>query len=807
MRNSKFVRINKNILLEYIQDDSNLISEEYYIYKNTYTGVNGFLSTLPETNNYINDKKVLINGSVVTKKFTNQLVKLNQEQSQWGKFSLDTYTFLNSKNYGISIPIRYDRIRIWTPTNYVFEEYKGFHLRAYTLDANNQKWCDLSNYFFDISDTNQSDEMQYANPPIYQFEMNWCKYYEIQFPSVNKVSDQVRRGEIRPNTINYNLTDGIGLSREAPVFVDFYFIDSIRKVNRNSFYNLVDKKSITFASVSDYEKFGIVIEPSDQGEFFLIYPQYNGSLGEFNQFIEESLIKGSRYYIEWIIETYEKNIKVDEQKLIVTENFIEEIEFRPIFKWSTTTAIIDVTANLIDSVNGSVISRKSSYGLLQDEVSNYSRYLSKIDLAKAEKINVYKIKGIDVPNLDSSSQFTQRTTLKIDPVSYVVYDNSYYIFLGNSNVQYRGLDWFGNRQLTIPINPFDNIIKFYLLSINELGNYIEKDLTSYSEITLEFRSDKKSLSFEIWRDSDQNRLDIGQVVFKINSDKYGELKRIYNDNSILLYLTGTLNNNKDILWTGGFLPWDIPKNIERIENTFNITKNSLIKEIKSSSSLQEKAKVEEVKEILKNSENKNTSTITTGEKGAETKTSVKMESPDKMVSSLKNDVYKLWNPYWRGEFDVYLKSYQYQFEEDLQTLNELKSFRKPSDFRLFGITLKNLNLISRFELDKVTGFMTPDSQKSTDQILAYLKIYNFNPNDNSILNWISNNRIDLDNFLSSNKIFNSKELVQSSNVPPNREIYDLILKQVRSKSEVLVNPKFIRQQKAFDMKVPYKISK
>ena len=59
MRTSKFVRIDKNILLEYIYDDGNLISEPYSIVYNTNTSVNSFLSSLSETKNYIYQKTVI----------------------------------------------------------------------------------------------------------------------------------------------------------------------------------------------------------------------------------------------------------------------------------------------------------------------------------------------------------------------------------------------------------------------------------------------------------------------------------------------------------------------------------------------------------------------------------------------------------------------------------------------------------------------------------------------------------------------------------------------------------------------------
>lgn len=804
MQTSKFVRIDNNILLEYIYDDQNLLSEEYLVYKNTNTEVNGFLSTLTETNNYINQKNILINDSVESVLFTNQLIKLNTEQQQWSRFDTSNYSFIQSKNYGISIPIRYDKIRVWTPVNYTFNEYKGFHLRVYTLDYNNQKWVDLSNYFFDISDVNQSDEVEYSNPPIYQFEMNWGKYFEIQFPSPNKVSDQRVNNQTKPNTINFNLTDGVGLSKSSPVFIDFHFIETIKKSTGLTFYNLINKQSVTLPATPEFEKFSIVVEPSNQGDFFLIYPEKNGSIGEFNQFIEESIVLGNRYYLEWIISVYEKNIKVSEQKLVITENFIEEIEFRPILKYTTTTAIIDVECNLIDAVNDYKETRKASYALLQDEVSNYSRYLSKIDLTKANKIDVFKIKGIDTPNLDSSTY--QSTQLKINSNSYVVFSRNYYLNKSNNDVNYLKKTWRGERQQTIDLFPYDNVIKFNIISKNEFDNFRELNLNDWNDILLSFKSDKKNLEFEIWRDSDQNNLEIGKVVFKIPLDKWGEIRRIYNSGSRSFYISGTKNKNKEIIYTGYFSCWDTTENIDRLSTLFESVKNKTSTKIEKTRDESESKKIDSVKDKISSGKNKQTSTITTGESPSDAKKTAELSkvSPEKQVKNLENDVYKFWDPYWRGSFEVMLKAWQYSFDTDLNLKSDLNKFRLPSDMRLFGIRLTEAGILSQFSLDKLTGRLDEKSQTDLDLILGYFKIYNFNPNDISIINWLGDNNSDLDNYLISNKVKPSNKLIVKSNVPPTEEVAKLIKKQLGKKREVLINPKFQRIQRSFDLKIPFK---
>jgi hypothetical protein len=554
-----------------------------------------------------------------------------------------------------------------------------------------------------------------------------------------------------------------------------------------------------------YEKFGAVIEPSNMGNFFLIYPTYNGTIGQFNSFIEESLSKGSRYYLEWTIDIWEKNIKVSSQKLLITENFIEKIEFRPIFKYTTTTAIIDVTADLIDSVNGAKITKKISYGLLQDEVSNYSRFLSKIDLSKAKKVQVYKIKGIETPNLDSSNLLSQKTEFSIDPVSYIVYDRKYDIVLDSINVEYSNRQWFGDRKLTIPLFPYDNILKFNIIGINDTGEYSEVDLSSYSDISIDFINDKKNLSFSLWQDSDQNGLEIGKVVFKLNEDRYGEIKRIYDSGSYLFYITGLKDNSRNIIWTGMFITWDSELNKQNITNLFNNNLNSIIRKVKLQN-FDELSKIDSIKDSVNNNSNTETSTITSGEIQTDAKISAsKTESPESVTKEMKNNVLNLWNPYWSGSFEVMIKSYQYVYES--VDSSNLKSYTTPSSYRLFGITLKDLGLIKTFELDKTTGFLTTDSKRSCDLILGYLKIFNFNPNDKFILQWISNNKEDIDNYIQSKFAKVPSELVQSSNVPPSREIYDMIKNQVSRKNEISVNPKFIRSQKEVMLKSPFKTNR
>jgi hypothetical protein len=800
MRSTKFVRIDPNILLEYIYDDGNLISEPYSIVFNTNTEVYSFLSSLSETNNYLAQKTIIENGSTVSKLFTNQLVKLDTVQGQWGKLDLNTYTFIQKRDYGISIPIRYDKIRVWLPTNYIFDNYKGFHLRVFSLDFDNTKFVDLSNYFFNISDVNQGDEMQYANPPLYQSEMNWGKYIEIQFPSVTKVSDQRRLNVTRENTINFNLTEGKGLSKTAPVFLDFFFIESVQNVNSNTYFKLVSKRSFSFPQTPEFEKFGVVVELSTQGEFFLIYPIFNGSIGEFNQFIEESYVFGNRYYLDYTIDIYEKNIKTKSQRIIVTEDFIQEIEFRPIFKYTTTTAIIEVTCKLIDAVDNSEVVRKASYGLLQDEVSDYSKYLSKINLTKAEKVNVYKIKGIATPNLDINNSNSIKSSLKINQISFTVYTKIYQLVLSNTNANFENSIWLGNRQSQIVLFPFDNIIQFKIIQPDAQIAYSYPDLTQYDNLQLTIRNDKKNLVFDLFKDV-ENNLEGGEASFKILEDKYSDIKKIYASGFNAFYINGMIGGNKMIIYTGQFIVWDYQDNITSLETKFiNILNKPTIK-VTNKINANENAIIEDVKSKMDINQNIQTSTNTTEIKNVNKKVlgQLNQEDPENILKDMIGKITMTWKPYWIGDFNIIVRAYNYQFETNVT--NATNKYQIPANPRVFAIQLKDLGIISDVISNKSNGQLSPATQAEVDLILGYFKMFNFNPMDVNIQQFVSNNLTDLKNYLKSlePKPKPQSQVSQGSNVPP-KDVYDMINTYLATKLQFEVNPGY-RKLASIDKKI------
>ena len=564
---SKYINLDKNVLLEYIYNDGNLISEPYNVLVNSKTRKNSYVAT--ETS-----------GSGNTE--ANQLFQVDPVQLRYGKVNPDFYSFLQLKNYPSPAPIRHDTIRIHLPINWTFGEYLGFYIRVYTFDADGRETYELSNFYFDMTDVSQQYLMNFTSPPLLFKEKLWGKNISIDIPAVSQISSQRTSGRPTPDSINANLTGGNGLSLTSPVFIDFSFIRGIQNINNVTTYLLLAPVQISTPQTPEFERLGLKIENSQNGDFFEIYGTYNGTIAEFNQFINESRTLGRRYYVQYNLTIYEQNIRGKTSTFTVMDNFNEKIEYRPIIKYSTTTAIIDVEMRLIDAVDDSSIIRRASYGMLQDEVSKYSLKLMKINLSNAAKPKIYNIKNAINPDLVGfansmgmisveQNQKTRRVQMEIQKViekvevPFPVLIDRFNVISRSDNSVLDAQNYFGFGKMEIILYPFDNVVGF-TVARNKEGQPDYFDLTGFSDIRFVIKSDDKEVSFPIYKESGENDLQSGRISFKITQGKYSEIKKIYKQVNTF-YITGKNGNTNSVIYTGLFRPYDDLNNVADLNQT------------------------------------------------------------------------------------------------------------------------------------------------------------------------------------------------------------------------------------------------
>lgn len=552
MRVSKYLKVDRNVLIEYIYDDGNLIGEAYNIGINAKSRIQNYMAA--STSGTLNTA-------------ANSLFLIDSVANTFGKFDTTNYNFLQIKEYGSGFPIRHDTIKLYFPINYTFGEYKGVYIRAYGFDFNNKNVYDLTNFYYDISDVDQNENnsvLDYINPPLYFQEKLWGKAITLEIPSLYSLSNQRGANVLKSNGINSNLTQGVGFNQQSPIFIDFRFIQSKSTINNVSTYVLTPRSTFSIPQSPEFESIGLMVEESLNGDFFEIYATYNGNIGEFNEFINRSVSLGNRYYVEYTITTWEQNIRGKPMKIVVTDDFLSKIEYRPIIKTSTTTAIIDVEMNLIDAVNDSRILRKASFGMLQDMVSKYSLRLMKINLSNASKPKIYNLKQTITSNggqtpMQSNPNVTQIETLKIP---YPVLIDRFNVIAKSESSYIDGQNFWGTGKMMVRVFPFDNIFKFVIAKRIINGSIEYMDLSNLGEIKLTFKNQNLNVDCTVFTESGENNLVTGFVVFKLSASRIPDLRKIYESGINVFYITSTQMSSTTVIYSGLFMIFDSQANVE-----------------------------------------------------------------------------------------------------------------------------------------------------------------------------------------------------------------------------------------------------
>jgi hypothetical protein len=554
MKTSVYRKVHRDILLEWVYDDNNFISESFQI-----------------LNNSKDQTKSYVGGDLTANTFDSQLFPVDIVKNKWAKINTTTYNFLQLSNYIMDEPVKHDTIKLHFPAGFNFREYQGLFVRAYTYDYNNKKLVNLSNFFFDRNDSKQETLIDTVTPPVLYEDRLWDRVINIDIPSVNFVSLQRTDGLPTPGSINDVLTSGLGLSFTSPIFIDFSFISGIQTIGSLKTYTLINPFTVQVSQAPELNELQLYAQESSVGDYFEIYPLYNNTFDNYVTFISQSKSIGKAYYTEYLITTFEQNIKGRTVTYVIDTDFTEIIEWRPILKYSSTKVTIDIEMRLIDNVDGSLITRKASYGLTSNQISKYSLNLKKIKIKNVQKPKIYVKKNVELAQIDSLTRNNpQELTVSVDVPTLINLNNIQAFSENDLNPKSDStmLNYHPFGQMKILIQPFDNLVRFSLATINN-GSLSFVDLTNSQNLKICFRTDKVNYEFNL--NVDNSNLKDGGCSFKIPSTSYQDLKNIYTQKSNLFYITTTNNGVQTVLYSGLFIPSDSQdaNNIFQTNNLLN----------------------------------------------------------------------------------------------------------------------------------------------------------------------------------------------------------------------------------------------
>jgi len=543
MASKKYISLDNNILLEWEYDSTN-VSENYQIWSDLSKGSRNFISTTNINN------------------VDHSLFVIDTAQKKFSKVDPTKFNFLKIQNYHTA-PISYDKVTLYFPNDYNFGVYYGFLLKISSYDIFNRNKYQLSNYYYDKSQIQTiNNNIEYADSlislgiPFMYNQKEWSKYISFYVPSVYNVAiDRIiseNVNKVTPNSINDYLTNGVGLSSTSPIYLEFSFITSKQVVFDIPYYYMGDIIKTSITSQTEYQDLGVIIQESTQGDFFEIYGYYNNSSGNIQNFVKEIEDKGGRVNIEYIVTLYEENISTFPITFLVTDNFDQKIEYRPIIKYSNTTAAIDVEMKIINLVDNVSYSRFASVGLTTN-LLKYGKKLSKLDVGNLYSPKIYNYKyDKTYDNLKTSSNVTDVNIIK---VPFPILIDLYKILANNYNPNISS-DYKSMGLLNIILTPFDNIIKFQIAKQDTPNGpiipYNLSEILLNSKLNLSFVSDTKNIEKDVYYQTDENKFDKGIVVFKVNQEDIPILKQMNKEKSDNFYIILTSNKTKTLLYSGKF---------------------------------------------------------------------------------------------------------------------------------------------------------------------------------------------------------------------------------------------------------------
>lgn len=538
---NKYVQVNQNALIEFIHEENSDTLYRDFNYKVI-------------TNNRTNEVYFVLDESSALNIEKNQLFVIDSSIRKYGILNPDTYSFLSVKKFFGNSPSQYMKIKIWFPINYNFIDSVGFYLNVHALDYENNKKYDLTNFFLDTSDVNMMSNIHLEDEAFRMNNKLWGKSITLYIPNIDYQSKQRVDNKAQIGSINYNLAGNLGLSTTAPIYVDFRFLKKKRNVLNEITYSTTTPLLFTTPQSPPNLNLSVSIKSADDGDYFIINGKYNGSQSELAKYMEMRTMSGNNSYILYSITLYEDNIPQSTRDIYVYDNYIEGInDYRPVIKYTNTSASIRVDMKLISNVDNSIEIKTANYELSGNEVAKYGKSLTSINVNNVIKPKLYNSAPtqINLPTRDVINSYFKRKATKKLELRYIPYP----VLYDSANIAIKDLldnntNIYGPNRLILNLRPFDNVFKFNVLDYKDTSNYKSYEIPVEDTIVnMVFKSESLSVRIPLYDESAENDLKNGVLVFKINETDLKNIKKI-NSTSNFWYITLTTNGIETVLYQG-----------------------------------------------------------------------------------------------------------------------------------------------------------------------------------------------------------------------------------------------------------------
>lgn len=526
---SRFVQLNEFILLEYMYTDPVTPDQQSY---NVLRIDNGHTGKIQIMNvDAATDDTGNVQERSVVQISNGEYADLDKDQVP-SYLTYDTdldVTTISASN------LSYDKVRFHLVSGYNFDDIDGVIVKVAATERSGNELTFLALRFL-----RDSDFFEFNPRPVWLGDRLYDRYFEAHIPAVKLANDIFYSLEGSPSqssTFVANITsDEGGFYRAHPLHVSVTEIKSTRTLKvggaRYSIYQIGGTKTVALNQADTFSLLSAVIEPSDAGDYFEYYASWNG--GFIEDFISNAnSLPENNYIVLHEIRVFEQVGSLFRQtdllQTIQEEDFDAPRKFRPIIENSdkAVSFTLEYTVRLYNKIDSSQVIRTASYTSYSPK--DWGKTLTRLKILNApETYKIYNkvVAGPTIVNtaFTESAQTVQPFNTKyipsfFDKSTITLSQDTVYL---DSNGQLKTdpstttKPIFGQGDLSIIINPFDNFFKFSLLKTDSGNIPTPLDLGTSAQYYMVFIDETgKKLKFPHQTDLVIGDPTKGDLVFKI----------------------------------------------------------------------------------------------------------------------------------------------------------------------------------------------------------------------------------------------------------------------------------------------------
>jgi len=577
MLESRFIRLTDYCVVEFQfsnVDSPILTSADIVFVQNEHMNIHQIFNDNNSTTNNIQDNTAVPIGE-------NKFMYIDEEKIP---DYIDADSKLHKTELGELI-FAYDKVRVHFVTGFAFTEYE-----ALIFGVKNQENDGKYNLFTSILLTESiADGILTFNPkPLFLTDVIYDRYIDVIIPSIKKINkDYYNDAFVQADQLGAKITTDLdnsynGFSDNSPIILTMDEATSKKTIYIDSIpydqYTVENHSEVSLEQYNEFDSLGGHISESEDGDYIEVYATYNGGFpGELM-----SYLNSKNPHDDWIIihqlslfeQIGSSFLNTNKMMFYQEDSYDEPYLIRPVLKYAHNALSFsyDYIIRLVNQRDGTQIIRSASFSSTNPKkygknivpiqlVTNIvpHRVYNKLIKKSFESDLMYIPDETLNPPISKSIPVGTSTVTKIFLPMFVSNAN---VTVSDININVNNTDdsetlIYGQNELHVILNPFDNVFRFYFFekkddqmspfNLNVSDNYKLVFMNGSEEVSV---NRTIYTTTDVIVDTTHNIK--GELIFVFPSES---AKKILNSDNRNFYITtSTAENVETVFYHGVWNP-------------------------------------------------------------------------------------------------------------------------------------------------------------------------------------------------------------------------------------------------------------